>query len=120
VIAQYEAYQNALGIRTLSFHRPSVTLDESTGDVVMGHKNSPLLAVGSYDGNVRMLSTHSWNVAFVFPTTHPNMMMPGLANDIVTTVEVLETEETGLLKGLCLDDEETSLNDTMSSTFSTK
>lgn len=121
VLAQYEAYQNALGIRSLAFHRPPVVLNEA-GDVdtssVGACPSSPLLAVGSYDGNVRLLSTHSWSVAFVFPAAHPNDMMPGLANDVTTTVEVLESDEVATLTtGF---DDSVSLNDTISSTYSTK
>lgn len=98
----------------MSFHRPPVTLD-AEGDIV-NCGGSPLLAVGSYDGNVRMLSTHSWNVAFLFPSAHPSDMMGGLANDVVTTVEVLESDEGGSQRF----DDSASVNDSISSSYSTK
>ena len=120
VLSQYEAYQNALGIRSLAFHRPPVALD-AAGDVdVSGSTcfSSPLLAIGSYDGSVRLLSTHSWSVAFVFPATHPGDMMPALANGVATTVEVMETDDVATLTtGF---DDSISLNDTIGSTYSTK
>ena len=117
VLAQYEAYQNALGIRSMAFHRPAVTLD-AAGDVEKcTNVSSPLLALGSYDGVVRLLSTHSWSVAFVFPATHPSDMMPGLANDVTTTVEVLEEEDRGVGR---VGDDSASLNDSISSSYSTK
>lgn len=117
MLSQYEAYQNALGIRSLSFHRPAISLDDAGEIVASSCQSSPLLAIGSYDGNVRLLSTHSWNVAFVFPTTHPNDMMPGMGNDVITTVEVLETDEANMSKAF---DDSVSLNDSVSSTYSTK
>ena len=48
----------------------------------------PLLAVGSYDGNVRLLSTRSWAVAYVLPSVHPTDMSSVLSHGVVTTVEV--------------------------------
>lgn len=48
----------------------------------------PLLAVGSYDGNVRLLSTRSWAVAFVLPACHPSEMPSILNHGISPTVEV--------------------------------
>ena len=99
----------------MSFHRPAVDLD-ADGDIVPS-LGSPLVAIGSYDGNARLLSTHSWNLAFVLPATHLADMMPGLANDVTTTVEVLENDESTLSTGF---DDAISLNDTISSSFSTK
>lgn len=52
----------------------------------------PLLAVGSYDGNVRLVSTRSWAVAFVLPSVHPSEMMPMMNQGVVTTVEVVSQE----------------------------
>ena len=48
----------------------------------------PLLAVGSYDGNVRLLSARSWAVAFVLPACHPSEMPAIMSQGVVTTVEV--------------------------------
>jgi hypothetical protein len=103
----------------MAFHRPAVTLDAAGGGVSTssGLASSPLLAVGSYDGNTRLLSTHSWNVAFVFPAAHPSDMMPSMANEVITTVEVLESDESNLTKAF---DDSASLNDTIGSSYSTK
>lgn len=120
MVAQYEAYQNALGIRLLSFHRPVSTLGAAGAGGVSG---SPLLAVGSYDGNVRLLSTHSWQVAFVLPCSLPGDMMPGLGGEVVTTVEVLEAEDSsqlGGLGGMRGGEDASSLSDSVMSSYSTK
>lgn len=120
VVAQYEAYQNALGIRSMSFHRPPSTLDGASIGVV---SNSPLLAVGSFDGSVRLLSTHSWQVAFVLPCSLPGDMMPGLGGEVVTTVEVLEAEDVsqmGSLGGTRGLEDASSLSDSVMSSYSTK
>jgi WD40 repeat protein len=47
-----------------------------------------LLALGSYDGRVRLLSTASWQCAHVLPLVHPLHMEPGLANGTLCTVEL--------------------------------
>lgn len=44
-------------------------------------------------------------------------MMPGMGNDVITTVEVLETDEANMSKAF---DDSVSLNDSVSSTYSTK
>ena len=48
----------------------------------------PLLAVGSFDGRVRLLSRASWKCAYVLPLVHPGLMEPGLAVGTVCTVEL--------------------------------
>lgn len=70
----YEAYQSALGIRHVSFIRPSLffmatTVERTTSTSSM----TALVAIGSYDGNIRLLSTRSWELAFVLPLMHPKV-----------------------------------------------
>lgn len=51
------------------------------------------IALGSYDGKIRLLSVFTWQLAFVFPLTHPKDMDPGLADaDFVTRVEVSSSD----------------------------
>eukprot|EP00602_Paraphysomonas_sp_CaronLab_P009291 CAMPEP_0185036806 /NCGR_PEP_ID=MMETSP1103-20130426/30287_1 /TAXON_ID=36769 /ORGANISM="Paraphysomonas bandaiensis, Strain Caron Lab Isolate" /LENGTH=457 /DNA_ID=CAMNT_0027574487 /DNA_START=297 /DNA_END=1671 /DNA_ORIENTATION=- len=90
VLAQYEAYQNALGVRTLSFYRPYSCPASTDCDEPLPCP-SPLLAIGSYDGQVRLLSTHSWKLAFVLPTSHPGDMPESMAGRTVCTVEVIDS-----------------------------
>ena len=70
-VASYEAYTGALGVRLVSF-------------------GGPLLAVGSYDGKVRLLSTRSWQVAFVLPLVHPRELDVGQDGGVELAVETLD------------------------------
>jgi WD40 repeat protein len=90
-MAQYEAYQNALGIRTIAFHRPD---DPVTAAAASPICPSQLLAIGSYDGQIRLLSSRSWKLAFVLPLVHPSEMVDCLRGDVVMTVEVIEASDT--------------------------
>ncbi len=56
----------------------------------------PLYAVGSYDGNVRLISTRTWEVAFVLPATNPSEMSSVMQGGIATTVEIIAAENTSL------------------------
>ena len=59
VVGQYEAYQSALGIRTMGYFRP-------TGPrltIPTAKSSAQLLALGSYDGKIRLLSIRSWQVS---------------------------------------------------------
>ena len=47
-----------------------------------------LVALGSYDGKIRLLSTSSWKCAYVLPLVHPNQMEPGLNGDIIPLIEL--------------------------------
>jgi WD40 repeat protein len=82
VVAFYEAYQQALGLRQVVFHRGA----QGTTPIC------PLVALGSYDGKVRLLSTTHWQTAFILNLTHPKNMVGGIGNDVITTVEVLSKE----------------------------
>jgi hypothetical protein len=86
IVTQFEAYQNALGIRTIAFHRPDSL---PSGTLICP---SQLLAIGSFDGQIRLLSSRSWKLAFVLPLTHPSEMADCLRGDVVMTVEVIEAE----------------------------
>ncbi len=89
-MTQFEAYQNALGIRTISFHRPNDEVSCQLSPLCP----SQLLAVGSYDGHVRLLSTRSWKLAFDLPACHPAEMVEYMRGDVVMTVEVIENDTT--------------------------
>jgi hypothetical protein len=67
--AQFEAYQHALGVRNICYPRWSTVASPL-----------PLVAVGSYDGKVRLLSARSWQVAFVLPLCHPGQMDASLTH----------------------------------------
>lgn len=128
-ISQYEAYQNALGVRSISFFRPQVypggALDERLSTLA-----SPLVAIGSFDGNIRMISTLSYKVAFVFPCIHPHEMehigvnhSDGI-NDVVMNVEVLDQgtseEDEGSTLMSFTTNQNNSSTDYKSSAYSTK
>lgn len=50
------------------------------------------MAVGSFDGKVRVLSAYSWQLAFTLPLVHPRDMDVGInPQRVVTTVEVAES-----------------------------
>lgn len=93
VVALYEAYQNALGIKQLVLHCP-VTIASSAATT------NAIVAVGSFDGVVRLLSPVSWRCAFELPLVHPKDMQAGLIDQkkgIVTTVEVTDAAGAELL-----------------------
>ena len=50
------------------------------------------MALGSYDGCVRLLSTSFWKPTFVLPCKHPREMEGGIDNDAVTTVESIRDD----------------------------
>ncbi len=126
VLMQYEAYQNALGVRSVAYFRPNSV--PGVEDEQLSNLPSPLLAVGSFDGNVRMLSTMSYKVAFVYPCVHPNEMMPTAINnnsEVVMNVEVLDASNgnSSVVSATNLDDSMTEANasvDMKSSAYSTK
>ena len=62
VVASYEAYVHALGIRTIDFFRflsPTHKEESVSADCF---SSSQILTVGSYDGKIRLLSMKSWQV----------------------------------------------------------
>ena len=62
VVASYEAYVHALGIRTIDFFRflsPTHKEEIVSADCF---SSSQILTVGSYDGKIRLLSMKSWQV----------------------------------------------------------
>lgn len=90
IIANYEAYVNALGVRSLHFYR---NISVGSSSLAM-----QLLAVASFDGKVRFLTMQSWQVSLVFPLTHPRDMDAGLLDlsmenggSFTTACEVLES-----------------------------
>ena len=105
VVATYEAYQNALGIKQVLSQTSVEHLQRSI------FVNQSLVAVGSFDGIVRILSPLSWKLAFELPLTHPKEMQPGLTEEVspctgveralgivVTTVEVADPTSTEIIQ----------------------
>ena len=109
MLASYEAYQHALGIRSLAAFRParhalaagahlaasapsgtSAMGDETTAAAVSAARgSSSFLALGSFDSKVRLLSMHSWQLAFVLPLVAPAELPPGFSGrDVAAMVEV--------------------------------
>ena len=110
VLSLFEPYQNALGPRCLSFHQSNVAKDSYSNE-----SNSPevtaisassssrskvgLFAIGSYDGKVRILSSKSWQLAFVLPLIHPRDVKaadPSLRADVKTCVEMEQGKVAGI------------------------
>jgi len=82
VLANYEAYSSALGIRTLSFYRPPI----SGATFGITSPATQLMAVGSYDGKIRLMSMTSWSPALLLPLAHPREMDAGVMS---TTGEIV-------------------------------
>lgn len=107
LVHSYEAYQNALGLRLCAFYRPKNFLDtlltedetivsapevESTTSEVEATAGTAMVALGSFDGKIRLLSLHSWQMLFMLPLVHPKEIqsVAGLnCSGVVTTVEIL-------------------------------
>jgi hypothetical protein len=117
VVAAYEAYQNALGIKQVLTQTCSIS-PSITQHSLPTIEN--LVAVSSFDGIVRILSPLSWKLAFELPLAHPKDMQPGLTEKqttgdqfgksiVVTTVEVAESA--------CADSLHSSIKSTGSSCY---
>ena len=109
-LANFEAYQNALGIRCLGLCKPlpplthSVPPSPASGAAVSD--NSKFLALGAFDGKVRLISAYSWQVAFVLPLTHPREMEAGFnSQDLQLTVEISAVHSATILSRLAAADE---------------
>ena len=97
VVTTYEAYQNALGIRCVSMHRPG------NGPVPFGSDSNStpgtLMAIGSFDNKVRLISTRSWEMVLTLESVHPTVLTADqvlvpddpkvTAADFAMTVEVI-------------------------------
>lgn len=104
VLCQYEPYSNALGVRSFAFYRNSAA-------------PSPLLALGSYDNIVRLLSTRTWELAFELPLMHPAELLPVISNNVITTVEVTLDENA---ESSNVDESRDTVNVSMTSTLVAK
>jgi hypothetical protein len=95
LVASLEPYQNALGAKSFaSYDLPTtntsttttanvatdVTTTEATSTATVSRASlaARLVAVGSYDGKVRLISTDSWKIAFILPLIDPHAMNAGL------------------------------------------
>jgi hypothetical protein len=112
----YEAYQNALGMRTLAAFNnidriplANTIEDNATnnGEDFQTSLINPLessksfIALGSYDGKVRILTMYTWILAFELPLVHPKEMNSGMYQEgFKTKVEISAHEFMGLGKSL--------------------
>lgn len=79
----YEAYQFALGIKSLALPSPVSSVTAASAPL-------SLVAIGSFDGKVRLVSVFSWQVAFVLPLVHVKEMDVAInGKNVVTLVEAL-------------------------------
>lgn len=82
LLISYEAYQNALGIRSLGLSYPSFGLNSVVSSPAM-------IALGSFDGKTRILSRNSLQLCFVLTSGHPRDMDSAInTRNVVTSVEV--------------------------------
>jgi hypothetical protein len=85
-LVSYEAYQNALGIRSIGLCKP---LPTHLGALAAASPECKFIALGSFDGKVRLMSVYSWQVAFALPLLHPRDMDVGFnCRRLLPTVEV--------------------------------
>lgn len=90
----YEAYQNALGIRSLAlghFSSFSVYHNITAANALTAqHATSSLIAIGSFDGSIRCITMFSWQVLLTLPLVHPRDMDIGLIENLDTFVTKVE------------------------------
>ncbi len=95
VVGNYEAYHNALGIKNLTFYSNYNSNNDNNTESANSNISSNLMAVGSYDGKIRLITMQSSQVAFILPLTHPRDMDAGIVEDPTigaeVTVEINET-----------------------------
>lgn len=110
-ISSFEPYQNALGVRSLAFQKRAAPFKQSSSpfdssfpasdmlssaddtlSTVQPRGNASLLALGSFDGKVRVLSPRSWELAYVLPLIHTKELanVHAVTCTVKTTVEVEE------------------------------
>lgn len=100
----FEAYQNALGIRCLGIFRPPYMAAQENVDNVISTSN--LIAIGSFDSKIRLMTMFTWQVALTLPLIHPRDMGVGLIdaeNPVVTKVELSKVEQRDLLEVISLE-----------------
>ena len=91
LISAYEAYTQMLGIRNATIHRYPCNIQNGIANMV-DIPPCPLIALGSYDSKVRLMSSSLWKVAFVLPCCHPKEMIGGIDNGVIPFVEVNSAE----------------------------
>lgn len=88
-LATYEAYQNALGIRSVALCKPLPSFASAATVTAAAPGECKFVALGSFDGKVRLLSMHSWQLAFALPLLHPRELEAGFNSArLLLTVEV--------------------------------
>ena len=98
-MACYEAYQNALGIRSIAFPPRFAFTSSSAVPVAAVAPAASFLALGSFDGKVRLLSMYSWQLAFALPLVHPKELDAGFSayRSLLLTVEVAASHSAGVV-----------------------
>ncbi len=107
----YEAYQNALGLRTIvcysNLKPPDQLAEEIEGEDNVYAIENPLetsrcfVALGSYDGKVRLMTMYTWLVAYELPLTHPRELNSAMCPEgFKTKVEVSSHDFLGMGKNL--------------------
>eukprot|EP01042_Synura_sphagnicola_P035802 gene35802-45829_t len=112
----FEAYQNALGIRCLGIFRPpyfhtlsAVESGHAAADAAITTSN--LIAVGSFDSKIRLMTMFTWQVVMTLPLIHPRDMDVGFFDGgahqqhapVVTKVELSKTEQRDLIEVISLE-----------------
>lgn len=135
IIAHFEPYENALGTRVFAFQRSSahviidhadpatdLSMETSELNALRTGSTQGLLAIGSFDGKVRIFSSRSWEMAFVLPQLHPKEFAqhPSIVANVKTTVEVEAGKYSGGtafetdIWGSTIDGDSTILNQSIS------
>jgi hypothetical protein len=94
-VANFEAYHHALGVRTMTFPQPLTLLtDEPIKNVTTAGRHPALMALGSFDGKIRLLSARSFQPVFELPLVHPQEMPVGLTYpQVLDRLQEIEAEE---------------------------
>jgi hypothetical protein len=127
LLVLYEAYQNALGLRSFGCFSnidKFIGLDENDdggdaegeGDgeedendlaVLPSSVINPLeasksyLALGSYDGKIRIMTMYTWIIAYELPLVHPRELNPAMIEEgFKTKVEISSHDFLGIGKNL--------------------
>lgn len=84
LMIQFEAYQNALGIRQISMFNsltPALVSDPNP--------HCSLMAIGSFDGSIRIMTLFSWLIVYTLPLVHcKEIESANKIDNLVTKVEV--------------------------------
>lgn len=110
----FEAYQNALGIRCLGIFRPPYSFSNTAwssdpsmavaADSVLTTSN--LLAIGSFDSKIRLMTMFTWQVVLTLPLLHPRDLEVGLVDPdhpVITKVELSKLEQRDMIEVISME-----------------